>query len=464
MKDLLATIEQLKATIDEFRPLDKDTLGRIEQKFRLDWNYHSNAIEGNSLNFGETKSFLLHGITAAGKTLKDHLDLRGHNEAIVALEDIIKEERPITENFIRELHKIILVEDSYNPAETSDGRPTRKKVQVGQYKSSNNYTTTATGETLYFASVEETPAKMYDLIQWLRSKKEEENPVVLAALFHYKFIKIHPFDDGNGRLARILMNFILMRAGFPPVVIKTKEKEAYFRALQQADGGDVNAFVKYVGEQLVDSLELYLKGAKGESVEELDDVDKEFELFKMKLSELNSVDYLNEKNYVEYFDKSIVPTLEIILDKIRKISLLFNRTDLWLTTPAMEWEYEMVMGEEPRPLKLKDFKDEVKSLYKSIFEEETLFVRLNYEFFAKKTKKEISYDVVIVVKLKDNRFIVEWKNSLINMEDCLYEHDNSKKAKVFANYILKDFLMQMKQEMKEEEEPFPNSGIDDLPF
>lgn len=324
MQTLLQKIKQLKAAIEELRPLDKHTLGKIEQKFRLDWNYHSNAIEGNSLNFGETKSFLLHGITAAGKPLKDHLDLRGHNEAILALEDIIKEERPITENFIRELHKVILVEDSYNPAQTPEGKPTQKKIKVGQYKSTNNHVQTSTGEIFYFASVEETPAKMHDLIEWLRKHKEQENPVVLAALFHYKFIVIHPFDDGNGRLARILMNFILMRAGFPPVVIKTKEKEAYFRALRQADGGNTGTFVEYIAEQLLASLELYLKGARGESIEELEDVDKEFELFKMELEGKEAVVYLTKKNRADVIQKEIIPFLETIFDKASKIDTLFQ--------------------------------------------------------------------------------------------------------------------------------------------
>jgi hypothetical protein len=109
------------------------------------------------------------------------------------------------------------------------------------------------------------------------------HPVALAALFHYKFIRIQPFDDGNGRLARILMNMLLMRAGYPPSVIKAAEKEAYYVALRKADGDDLNAFVAYVGTVLVESLELYLKGARGESIEDLDDFDKKLALFKKGL-------------------------------------------------------------------------------------------------------------------------------------------------------------------------------------
>src|SRR4051812_42357156 len=109
-ENLKQNINHLKSEIDALRPLAKDTEGRIQQKFRLDWNYHSNNIEGNSLTFGETKTFLLHGITAAGKPLKDHLDIKGHNDALLMLEDVIKDELALNEKFIRELHEIILHE------------------------------------------------------------------------------------------------------------------------------------------------------------------------------------------------------------------------------------------------------------------------------------------------------------------------------------------------------------------
>lgn len=286
--EVFSRIDALKEKIEALRPIPADLEAKIMQKFRLDWNYNSNAIEGNRLTFGETKTFLLHGITADGKPLKDHLDIKGHNEALVLLEDIIKEERPITEAFIRELHQMILQEDYYNPAVTPTGEGTRRLIKVGEYKQAPNHVKTATGEIFRFASPEETPAEMDKLIQWLRSeieknKKEALHPVAIAALFHYKFIRIHPFDDGNGRLARILMNMLLMRAGYPPSIIKAEKKEVYYTALRKADGDDLDAFVKYVGIVLLDSLELYLKGANGESIEELDDFDKKLALFKKGL-------------------------------------------------------------------------------------------------------------------------------------------------------------------------------------
>lgn len=247
------------------------------QKFRLDWDYHSNHLEGNSLTYGEAKALILFGITAQSKPLKDHFEITGHDEAIKWVTDIVKENYPLTETFIRELHVLLLKSPYEVDAITPDGQPTKKKVEVGKYKSFPNHVKTRTGEIFRFATPEETPAKMQDLIEWYRAKKDspEVNPVILAAEFHYRFILIHPFDDGNGRIARILMNFILMQFGYPSVIIKSDDKGNYFSALQQADNRIIEPFFEYIAQNLVRSLEIMIAGAKGENIEEPDDLDKE---------------------------------------------------------------------------------------------------------------------------------------------------------------------------------------------
>lgn len=209
---------QLKTELDNLRPLTKEQEAIIMQKFRLDWNYNSNNLEGNSLTYGETKALLLHGITAQGKPLKDHFEITGHDEAIKWVEDLVKRDHPLTENFIRELHTLLLKSPYEVKAITPDGQPTTRRIAVGQYKTAPNHVKTKTGEIFRVATPEETPAKMHDLIQWYRKKNEEldVNPILLAAEFHYRFIRIHPFDDGNGRTVRILMNFILMKFNYPP--------------------------------------------------------------------------------------------------------------------------------------------------------------------------------------------------------------------------------------------------------
>jgi len=281
----LITAERLKNELDTLRPLDNEAEARIMQKFRLDWNYHSNNLEGNSLTYGETKALILFGITAQGKPLKDHFEITGHNEAINWILEIVKDETPLTEKFIRELHTLLLKESSYKEAQTPDGKPTRRKIEVGKYKTQPNHVNTVTGEIFYFATPEETPAKMQELIEWFRKEKEKPdvNPIILAALFHYRFIRIHPFDDGNGRVARILMNFILMQFGYPPVIIKTEDKENYYAVLQLADAGEREPFVEYIANNLVHSLGIMIRGAKGENIEEPEDLDKELALLEGRL-------------------------------------------------------------------------------------------------------------------------------------------------------------------------------------
>ncbi len=345
---------QLKQELDKLRPIKKEDELRIMQKFRLDWNYHSNNLEGNSLTYGETKALILFGITAQGKPLKDHFEITGHDKAIKWVIDIVKEERPITESFIRELHKLIL-KDSYEVnAITPEGKPTTKKVKVGEYKSTPNHVKTKTGEIFRFATPEETPALMHDLIEWYRekSKTKEVNPILLAAEFHYKYIRIHPFDDGNGRTARILMNFILMRFGYPPVIIETTDKQNYFAVLRQADAGVLTSFVEYVSDNLNRSLELMIRGAKGQKIEERDDLDKEIALLEQKLNTVgSSVKILKSIDRVlEIYDDSISKTTEIFIEKGKLFEKFYLKNDFTILffdeTPFYLGDFTILKGRD----------------------------------------------------------------------------------------------------------------------
>ncbi|HEY2582405.1 MAG TPA: Fic family protein [Mucilaginibacter sp.] len=321
--ELLYEVDALKKQIDEMRPLPADVEGRVMQKLRLDWNYHSNAIEGNRLTYGETIAFLMEGITAKGKPLKDHLDIRGHNEAINFLLEIVKDTRPISEADIRSLHKMILVEPYATKAQTAEGLATTKQITLGEYKTQPNHVKTSTGETHYYATPEETPGKMQELMEWYTEAIDNKaiHPVVTAALFHHKFVSIHPFDDGNGRLSRILMNLILMQKGYPPVVIKMDDRQNYYALLSRADNNDNWPFIEYIAKRLQSSLQLYLKAAQGGDIDEDEDIDKEIALFKMELK--NEVEIRPKKSNDTILDliKTSLYTL------FRKITLKANEFD-----------------------------------------------------------------------------------------------------------------------------------------
>jgi Fic family protein len=326
--ETLKKADQLKNELDNLRPLNAEAEARIMQKFRLDWNYHSNKLEGNSYTYGETKMLLLYGLTAGGKPIKDHEEISGHNEAIETLIEVIKDETPLTETFIRHLHKLILVKPEWVEAKTADGKPTKRLIKVGEYKTEPNHVETKTGEMFYFAEPIETPAKMQELIKWFYEKKEskETNPIIIAAEFHYKFIRIHPFDDGNGRMARLLMNFILMQNGFPPVIIKDNDKENYIAVLRQADFGILEPFIEYIAQNLVRSLEIMIKGAKGEGIEEPDDLDKELALLEREIRYAGTnISFARSMDSLTYtFENSIFPLIMIFFNKCEKFNKFYE--------------------------------------------------------------------------------------------------------------------------------------------
>lgn len=358
--EMLARVKALKAELDEMRPLDAEAEDRIMQKFRLDWNYHSNKLEGNSLTSGETNALLLFGITAPGKPLNDHFKVTGHNDAVNWVLDLVKSEIDLSEDFLCELHSILLKEAKFKDAITQSGEHTKRRIEIGKYKSEPNHVVTVTGETFYFATPEETPAKMEELLRSFEDErsKTEIDPIILATLFHYKFLRIHPFDDGNGRVARILMNFILMKFGYPPIVIKTEDKENYYAVLRLADAGDMKPFIEYIAENLVHSLEVMLRGAKGEDLEEPEDFEKEIALLEIQLRSVGKkIEMVRTKNLVnQVFKRSIEPLMDEFFSQFRVFDKLYleNHATVTLNGNELLGEYDEAMTETRRFLERAD--------------------------------------------------------------------------------------------------------------
>jgi Fic family protein len=326
LNELSPQIDSLKAEIEVLRPLKPEIEHRIMQKFRLDWNYHSNAIEGNQLTLGETRAFLLEGLTANGKPLKDHLDIKGHDDLINFLAEFIRRKDRLTEAAIREMHKILLKEPYETDAITADGRIVRKKVRLGEYKLEPNCVRMGSGEIHQYTPPHDVSPKMAELVDWHLKQEDSSNSasVIHAALFHHRFVSIHPFDDGNGRMARILMNLILMRAGFPPVVIKLQDRDPYVAALRRADAGETEGIIAFIGQNLIAAEDLYLRGARGGSIEDADDVDKEIALLKQELAHVEPTLPFSRALQAEFLDKSGYPLLEKIEAKLKQFDELFS--------------------------------------------------------------------------------------------------------------------------------------------
>lgn len=282
---VLEEIDRLKGELDALRPLPVGVVGRIEQRLRLESNYHSNAIEGNSLTLGETKSLILHGLTASGKPMRDHLDIKGHDEAVKAIEDAVKRNESLNEVFIRNLHQVLLKEPYEADAITPAGQPTKRLISIGEYKTRPNNVRTTTGEMYYFAPPEQVKPAMSDLINWYRTKENAgEHPIIIAAAFHYRFVRIHPFDDGNGRMARLLVNMILIKHGYTVAIIPIQERSQYINSLEQADQSeDLAEFIAYIAHCCEYALNLHLKAARGEGVEDAEDLERAIQRFKRAL-------------------------------------------------------------------------------------------------------------------------------------------------------------------------------------
>ncbi|MDE7420485.1 MAG: Fic family protein [Muribaculaceae bacterium] len=285
-----------------YQPLPEEASNRLKQKFMLEFNYNSNHIEGNTLTYRQTELLLLFGKVAEAAEMKDLEDMKAHNVGLkMMIEEASNSERQLSENFIRQLHHTLLREDYKVYRESDTGAVTSYMVHAGQYKTRPNSVITATGERFEYASPEETPALMHDLIEWYKEEesKKELTPIQLATVFHYRYIRIHPFEDGNGRIARLLVNYILRRHNYPMIVVKTKNKQHYLNALNQCDvtvgmvpsvGAhaeieQLSPFVSYMENCLISALNTCIKAAKGDSIEEDDDFDKELAILERQIKQ-----------------------------------------------------------------------------------------------------------------------------------------------------------------------------------
>lgn len=325
MKNVQDGIHDLYQVWQSLQALQKKDEDRLWEKFRLEWNYNSNHIEGNTLTYGDTELLLRMGddFKAHNNSLRDVEEMRAHDVAIFMLREWAQTpDRSLLESDIRDLNKTILVRPFWADARTSDGQATRRLITPGQYKEFPNHVQLKSGEIFRYAEPNEVAPKMQELLDWYNTQ-EEEHPVVTAAFLHYKFVCIHPFDDGNGRVSRLLMNYHLMKAGYPPIIIKSADKNNYLYALNQADTGNVQAFVDYIAQQLIWSLELAIKAAKGESIEERDDLYKEIEVWKKGMTDETNALIRSDKLIEEIYDKTFMNLLIRLYQSTQTFEPLF---------------------------------------------------------------------------------------------------------------------------------------------
>lgn len=240
---LMERIRRKKERLDALRPLDRDLVIRLHEETRLMHTYNSNAIEGNTLTLSETKLVLDEGITVGGKTLREHLEATNNAQGYDRIVRMAREEVPISHVAIQQIHEIV----------------TRGILEsAGRYRTRNVRITGAVRSPVDWHRI---VREMDDLIAEIEQKNR---PVIeTTARLHHRFVAIHPFADGNGRVARLLSNLYLLQNGYPPVVLDRKNRQQYYRALREADNGDPVPFARFIARAVNDSLSRYLAVAGG---------------------------------------------------------------------------------------------------------------------------------------------------------------------------------------------------------
>ena len=231
-------IKKALAAWQELQPLSEKDKDRLSRRFTVDFNYNSNHIEGNTLTYGQTEVLLLFGKVIGEASVRDVQEMTASNVGLrMMTEEARLKEAPLTQNFIRTLHQTLLRKDYTVYRNLPGGVLTSYVIHAGEYKTRPNSVITRYGDRFEYASPEETPSLMADLVDWYNKAEKEGklSPVELAALFHYRYIRIHPFEDGNGRIARLMVNFILTRHDYPMIVVRSRKKSEYLEALHQAD-------------------------------------------------------------------------------------------------------------------------------------------------------------------------------------------------------------------------------------
>ncbi|MDQ5948669.1 MAG: hypothetical protein QG651_1163 [Pseudomonadota bacterium] len=240
--DLIQQLEAQKVILDSKRAFSREQLLRIKRIFDVDLTYNSNAIEGSTMTFNETKLVLNEGLTIGGKKLNEHLEVINHKYAIDFIEELSKN-KIITLRDIKDIHGLILrgIDDKY----------------AGKFRDTLVGVRLSDGRIRNFTDPLQLDNAMQEFI--VNLSVNNEHPIIRAAQAHYEFVTIHPFIDGNGRTARLLMNLILLQSGYPPAIIRIANRAEYILALETAqNSNDLNEFYLVILYAVSESITSYL--------------------------------------------------------------------------------------------------------------------------------------------------------------------------------------------------------------
>lgn len=241
LTSILDRLDQLKLRLDNARPLPSSALSKIKESLFLEWTYNSNSIEGNSLTLRETQMVISEGFTVGSKSLREHFEVHNHQLAIDLVLDIAKRKANLKSYEILDIHSLVLrsIEDH------NAGRLRNGAVRIA-------------GANFIPPSARKVDGLLDELVDFVNDNPLDLHPIVLASIFHHRFVWIHPFFDGNGRTVRLVMNLLLMRQGYPPAIILKNDRKKYYAALDKANKGDYSKITLMMLQAVERSLNIYL--------------------------------------------------------------------------------------------------------------------------------------------------------------------------------------------------------------
>lgn len=381
------------------------------RKVKLNWTYHSNALEGNTLTLSETRTLLEDDIRRGNKPERHYTEIQLHAGLLDYLVELVREpELVFTEQLIKELHTLLMGKDYLVSAIDHLGNPVQVKGRPGQYKTQENFVNTPKG-VHYYTSVLDTPHAMGKLVAWVQQALHTPtlHPAAFAAKLHLDFVQIHPFDDGNGRMARILMNLMLMKLGYAPAIIKTETRETrYLPALRAAQHGEGTAqFDALVAEEALETLQLLLRAAKGETLEDLADIDRELALLNRQLEAKESIE--KGKHHAD-FNGVVMPGMQKLAKTLLPVVQKFEQYFM-----AAEHRIQVQLSNGNRSTGLKQFAAGA-ATFDNVEWPTAMAISLNFRLDGFKRNKNHPDSLNISIQVNLNPYNYEVVANLLNPE------------------------------------------------
>lgn len=388
----------LKKEWEKINPYIYNLEENIIQKIKTDWIFHSNLLENSALTYNETNALVLFGLTAQSKSFQEQQETIAHNEIVKLIFELSKSKFEITENFIFEIYDILhSCAGKYNYY-VENNSVLKKAKEIKRYKTNYNDAILPSGESFKFAAPDEVPAKMKELLSWYNEKlkSNEVNIIPLASEFYLKFLFIHPFNSGNGRIARILLNLILMQNNFPPIVMKFEEKANYILALAQSNNGSKISIIEFIAKNINDTYDYLLSCCKPDDKSKSLNLEKEIEILEKRLNTFGknievtrTIDAI-----IEIYDVSVFDVCQQFIDACEKFDSFYYKSNLFIGNAYLPWNNNKLDAIIEGRRKINKDTDQIDLWY--------AFERFNKEGFG-----EFNYESRIIFQFNLSNYIIK---------------------------------------------------------